>query len=259
MEKINTYVQLANSLLDEAGERARGYFRKPLDITLKEGGYPVTEADKEIETHIREVLAEHFPFHDILGEEYGVTDLFSAYLWVIDPIDGTTAFAAGKPTFATLIALYKDGKPLFGMIDQPVLRERWIGMRGKTTLLNQDVCAASSVGTLGKARLNCTTPDMFSQKQLGMFQRVRKLVASVSFGGDAYAYGLLAAGHVDVILEADLKFYDVAALIPIIEGAGGVITDWNGRKITTNFDGSCLAAANAELHTKVLEVLKGER
>ncbi|MDF3054732.1 MAG: histidinol phosphate phosphatase [Gammaproteobacteria bacterium] len=257
MRKKHTFLDHAIQLLDEAGQLSRRYFRMPLDITLKEGLYPVTQADTDIEMLIRSALATHYPFHDILGEEYGLTDLFSAYLWVIDPIDGTAAFAAGKPTFTSLIALYKDTKPLFGIIDQPILNERWVGISGEKTQFNGEICQANIATDLSSARLSCTTPEMFDQHDWRIFQSVRKQVASVSYGGDAYAYGLLARGYIDVILEADLKFYDVAALIPILEGAGAVITDWSGNTITPDFDGSCLAAANPQLHTKVLELVCG--
>lgn len=256
MGQTTSFLDRANQLLDEAGKLAREYFRMPLDITLKEGLYPVTQADTDIEMLIRAELSTHYPFHDILGEEYGLTDLFSAYLWVIDPIDGTAAFAAGKPTFTSLIALYKDTKPLFGIIDQPILNERWVGVAGERTLLNQSICEANIITDLSLARLSCTTPEMFTKDAWRVFQGIRSQVASVSYGGDAYAYGLLAAGHIDVILEADLKFHDVAPLVPILEGADAVITDWAGDPLTPDFDGTCIAAANRELHNKVLALMK---
>lgn len=249
-------IQLAHSLADQAGKIARDYFRKPLDLKLKTGRYLVTEADQAIEQYLRDTILTHYPDHGILGEEYGTTGEASEYLWVIDPIDGTTAFAAGKPTFTTLIALIKNDKPLFGLIDQPILKERWMGIRHQKTQMNTQFCQPSRINLLAEARLNCTTPDMFQDlRSQKIFSALKKTVMSISYGGDAYAYGLLAMGYIDVILEADLKFYDVATLIPVIEGAGGIVTDWQGHPLTQTFDGTCLAAANVDLHRQALEVI----
>ena len=156
-----------------------------------------------------------------------------------------------------MIALLENDIPTLSVIDQAISKERWIGQQGTASTLNGQAVQTSKIAELSFARMNCTTPYMFiSPEEKTAFERLRKAVRLTSFSGDAYAYGLLASGHIDVILEADLKYYDVAALIPIIEGAGGIITDWQGQKITPQFHGQCLATGNAELHAQALQVIK---
>jgi histidinol phosphatase-like enzyme (inositol monophosphatase family) len=262
-------LKIAHTLADTAGTIARTYFRKNPQTTMKESTLktgalnnekspksPVTEADLAIETALRAYLREHLPTHGILGEEYGLTEAKSEYLWVIDPIDGTTSFTCGKPTFCTLIACLKNDKPLLGIIDQPITHDRWVGVRGQTTTWNGQPCLVKDDATPAEdapnlIRFSCTTPEMFkTPAQQKTFAALRARASVMSYGGDAYAYGLLAGGHIDVILEADLQYYDVAALIPIIEGAGGSITDWQGRPLEREgFLGEVLACgAQATLH-----------
>ncbi len=246
-----------NALADSAAKISLKYFRQKFAIDRKSNSTPVTIADREIELHLRKLINQKFPEHQIVGEEFANQQSNSKYCWVIDPIDGTVAFSTGKPTFTTLIALLEDGVPFASVIDQPFLNERLIGINNQATKLNNGVVVSNQeIADIQNIRLNATTPYMFKTiEEQSKFAKLQKQVKLTSFGGDAYAFGLLARGHIDVIMEADLQYYDVAALIPIIEGAGGIISDWSGNKITQQFNGQCLASANIKLHEKVLELI----
>ena len=252
--KFAEYLDFANYLADQAALISQKYFRQQIPVDSKAGNYPVTIADREIELSLRELIKTNFPDHGIIGEEYANTDEEKPWCWVIDPIDGTVAFTAGKPVFTTLIALIFKGTPVLSIIDQSITKERFLGVYGESAFLNGHKLKTSYKTDLDTARLNATTPYMFiSDYEKAKFDVIRRKVKVTSFGGDAYAYGLLAAGHIDIIMEADLQYYDVAALIPIIEASGGIITDWQGNTITRKFNGQCLASANPILHKKVLE------
>lgn len=253
-ESLQLWLQHAHAMADLADDISRRYFRQAHQQNIKADSSPVTQADLEIEETLRQYIGRHLSDHGIWGEEFGVQSGTTDYMWIIDPIDGTTAFTQGKPTFTTLIALYQNDEPLLGIISQAYLRERWIGSIHSLTLLNTQTCQTSSQTELNKARLSATTPQMFvTPQEQSCFAALRDASGVRSFGGDAYAFGLLAAGYIDVILEASLKYYDIAALIPIIEGAGGVISNWQGEPLNVNFKGQCLASANAELHQQALE------
>jgi myo-inositol-1(or 4)-monophosphatase len=223
---------------------------------------PVTRADREAEQAIRTVIRRHFPEHDILGEEFGgaAQEDWQARpnCWVIDPLDGTRAFITGRPMFGTLIALLQNGVPVLGLIDQPVTRERWVGLSGQQTRFAGPL--GGTIGTrcctgLDTAELSCTSPDMLGAER-PRWQRLADTVARVTWGGDCYAYGLLALGHIDIVAERDMKLWDYAALVPVVEGAGGMITDWRGGPLRPGSDGTVLAAANAQLHSAAVEGLK---
>lgn len=253
------FVRFSCMLADTAGQIALKGFRSKLDLTEKSDSSPVSQVDLCIEREITNLISRKYPQHGIMGEEYGVTQGSSPYEWVIDPIDGTSNFIAGKPCFTTLISLLFEGQPILGVIDQPITKERWIGQVGVPTLFNSLPCGSSLKDEDGHEvdsylRLACTTPFMFQADEYQVFKTIAKIANSVSFGGDAYNYGLLALGHIDIVMEADLKFYDIAALIPVVEGAGGVITDWRGRSIGRNsFDGQVLASKSITLHKKILD------
>lgn len=248
--------EFANFLADEAAQISRKYFRKTLQIDSKENKTPVTIADREIELRLRELIKQHYPVHGIIGEEFANSAEQAEFCWVLDPIDGTVAFSAGKPTFTTLVALLQNNQPLLSVIDQPISQERFSASRGGKAHLNQQALTTSNIDKLSDVRLNATTPYMFTTPdEQAKFELLRKQVRLTSFGGDAYAFGLLAAGHIDVIMEADLQYYDIAALMPIIEAAGGVISDWQGLPLTRDFNGQCLACANYELQQLVLALI----
>ncbi len=254
-EYLNELYSAGLTLADIAAKISKRYFKTQFVIDSKTGNYPVTVADYEIEKTIRSWLLEHYPNHNIIGEELPDQLSNSEYTWVIDPIDGTVAFSTGKPTFTTLISVLKCNKPIIGIIDQPILNERYIGIQDKGAWLNQNNLSTSEINCINQARLNATTPFMFNQSEYGLFNKLAKNVKLCAWGGDAYAYAALASGHIDIIMESDLKYYDVAALIPIIESSGGIITTWNGSPITSDFSGQCLASANLELHDLALKII----
>ena len=248
-------IAFADRLADVGGRTARRYFRTRLDVDSKADETPVTSADREAEEAMRAAIEEAWPGHGIIGEEYGAVREGAAFVWVLDPIDGTKAFIAGKPTFGTLIALLEDGVPILGVIDQPVLGERWIGAAGRPTMFNGAPAATRRCAALDGAILNATSPDMFEDEDAVRFDRISAAAKLTLFGGDCYAYGLLASGFIDLVVEADLKPYDYCALIPVVEGAGGVITDWQGAGLTLESDGRVAAAGDPALHRRAIEVL----
>ncbi|MFQ3614119.1 MAG: histidinol-phosphatase [Cyanobacteriota bacterium] len=252
------WIELAQALADAAGAVIRPLFRGDLQAEYKEARSPiVTVADREAERAMRALLTAQVPDHNILGEEFGLHQTGSPYTWVLDPLDGTIAFSTGKPTFGTLIALLEDDRPILGVIDQPILRERWLGVQGQPTQFNRQPAQTKTNTDLGRAYLSCTTPDLFTQPdQQRRFQQLSQSVHITSYGGDCYQYGLLASGHIDVVMECGLALYDFAALIPVIEGCGGVITDWQGDPLTRASIGEVLAAANPSLHQQALAQIK---
>lgn len=254
-------LESAHTLADASGKAILRYFRKPLVVDNKAAGGaydPVTEADKAAERVIRRHLKALHPEHAILGEEMGHTPGNSRYTWVIDPIDGTRAFVTGMPLWGTLIGLTYDGHAEFGMMDQPFTGERvwsssngaqWRGPDGRVRRIKAAPCQR-----LADARFTTTTPDMFvSPAEKETFTRLKSGARLTRFGGDCYAYCLLAAGHIDVIVEAGLKPYDVVALVAIIEKAGGVITTWDGDRPEDG--GRIVASGDPRLHEAVLKVI----
>ncbi|MFS8742171.1 histidinol-phosphatase [Synechococcus sp. W70.1] len=256
------WIALAQALADAAGAVIRPLFRGELQAEYKEARSPiVTIADREAERAMRALLAAHVPEHNVLGEEFGFHQTGSPYTWVLDPLDGTIAFSTGKPTFATLIALLEEDRPILGIIDQPVLRERWVGVQGQPTRWitpsTQQLSRSKATTDLSRASLSCTTPDLFAQPdQQQRFQQLSRLVHITSYGGDGYQYGLLASGYIDLVMECGLALYDFAALVPVIEGSGGVITDWSGDPLTRTSRGEVLAAANPTLHRQALAAIQ---
>jgi inositol-phosphate phosphatase / L-galactose 1-phosphate phosphatase / histidinol-phosphatase len=247
----------AEQMTNTAGEIIRRYYNKSLIYSTKADFTPVTEADREVESTLRAIIRAGFPNHGIIGEEFGSHQPDSEFIWVIDPIDGTKSFIIGRPIFGTLIALVQKNVPVIGILDQPILGERWTGIRGYSTYMrNTPVHTRSGVG-LKKAVFCTTSPDLFGENDIEAFRRLRDEVQYTIYGGDCYSYGLLARGTVDIILESALKPYDFLAMRPIIEGAGGVITDWNGERLTINSDGRVLATGSPELHSQVLSLING--
>ncbi|MBV8455229.1 MAG: inositol monophosphatase family protein [Acetobacteraceae bacterium] len=238
-------VAAAQAAADVAGAVIRPFFRSNLTIAHKADRTPVTIADRTAEQAMRAVLSERFPEHGLQGEEFGI-DLPEARLrWVLDPIDGTKAFITGRPQFGTLIALMEDGVPILGIIDQPVTRERWIGVAGERTrflgMFGTPACRPCP--SLSDAELSCTGPHVLGGDS-ARWEWLADQVRRVSWGGDCYAYGLLALGQIDLIAESTMKVWDWAALVPVIEGAGGRITDWDGQPLHPDGDGRVLAAGD---------------
>ncbi|MGJ3648533.1 histidinol-phosphatase [Sphingomonas sp. GlSt437] len=248
-------IDLAQRLAEAAGAAIRPYFRKPHGLETKPDQSPVTLADREAEAAMRRLIEQAFPADAIIGEEYGVKDGTSGRAWVLDPIDGTRAFITGRPIFGTLISLVVDGWPLLGIIDQPILRERWLGVMGQPTLLNGQPLRTRSCTALADALLATSSPAYFDDGQLHAFEHVDALVRSTVLGGDCYNYGLVAGGWLDLVVEANLKLHDFAALVPVVEGAGGRMCDWQGDPLTADSAGEVIAAGDPARIDDIVEAL----
>lgn len=252
---IEADIILIQRLAAAADRAIAPYFRANAPIEQKEDFSPVTAADRAAETVIRDMLAHDRPTDGIFGEEFGISRGHSGRIWVIDPIDGTRGFVAGRPLYGTLIALMEDGRPILGFLSAGAAGDRWIGctVGAPRTVLNGQPVRTRACPALGSARAASTHPNVFSAAGHASFQRIGRSVADMLFGGDCYNYGLLAAGHLDLVMEENLKPYDWAALVPIIQGAGGLITDWQGEPLTLASEGRVLAAGDARVHREALE------
>lgn len=254
-----------HQLADAAGEASLPFFRTALGATDKNVGGafdPVTEADKAAEAAMRRLIGAQFPNHGVVGEEFGTQGASAEFVWTLDPIDGTRAFLCGLPLWGTLIGLGKNGAPVYGMMSQPFTRERFFGDGaradwrgpGREGGLVERRLATRPCAALGEATLMTTSPHLFSGETEAAFARVAQECRLVRYGGDCYAYCMLAAGHVDLVIETGLKSYDIAPLIPIIEGAGGVVTNWEGGSAAQG--GSVIAAGDARLHAAAMARLR---
>lgn len=259
MDDVERRVAFAQVLADAAGAVIGPYFRSPVAMTDKgRPGFfdPVTEADRRAEEVMRKSIASEFPKDGIIGEEFGAMPGTSGFDWVLDPIDGTRSFLAGNPLWGTLIGLEHHGRTVLGVLDQPFLRERFTGCkttelrdrRGTTTLHTRECAALADA-------LICTTHPItyFDGQQRARFHRLELACRFSRYGGDCYSYALLAMGHVDLVVEAGLKHWDVAALIPLITGAGGTLTGWNGDPVPRG--GNVIAAGDPRIHAAAVELL----
>lgn len=240
---LSAETALAHRLADAAGDAIRPLFRTGVESEAKDDASPVTIADRAAEQAMRALIEAEFPGDGIHGEEFGIKEGTSGRQWVLDPIDGTTSFLAGRPIFGTLIALLVDGFPVLGMMDQPIAKERWLGIAGKPTLLNGAPVTTRRCRELTGATLATTGPHYFDEQQGHIFMSLASKTdhKRMVMGGDCYNYAMLASGHIDVVCEAGLKLYDFAALVPIVEGAGGTMCDWEGFPLHAGSDGHVLA------------------
>src|ERR1700730_289600 len=248
-------------LAAKSGEVILPFFRTSLSIDNKStiGRFdPVTAADRAAEAAMRALIRKAFPAHGIVGEEYGSENAGAEYVWMLDPIDGTKSFICGMPAWGTLIALTRSGEPIFGMMHQPFLRESFSGdgeaasYRGPA---GERQLAVRSCGALDDAVLFTTSPLLMAEEDRGAFVRVEERVRLSRYGGDCYAYCMLAAGHIDLVIETELKPHDVIPLVPIIAGAGGVITTWEGGSAAAG--GRIIAAGDKRVHAAAMAMLKG--
>lgn len=252
---MNHYTTLAQQLATTSQTILREAFRQSTH-KLKTDASPVTQADKDVEQALRKLIITTYPTHGIFGEEYGAHNPDADYQWIIDPIDGTRAFACGIPSFGTLIGLRYHDDMLLGILNQPILQECWIGAQGEATMLNGAAIRTSATTTPSQAKIATTSPYLFSPQEKQQFDTLAKACAIQSFGGDCYNYGLLAAGHLDIIMEAGLKPYDILPLLPILHGAGAHITDWGGHAINTHAATiNILVSANQSLHEQALGII----
>lgn len=254
-------VDLAERLADTARQVVLGYFGGQFADSDKGDATPVTEADRAAERAMRDLIATDYPDDGIIGEEYGSERTDAAHVWILDPIDGTKQFITGKPSFGSLIALRSNGRTEIGVIEMSVLGERWVGVRGRATV-HRDGMAARTVRTrvctrLDQASLCVTGPDTFdTPDRLARLDRLRNDARVTVYGGDCHNYGLLASGCCDVVADGGMSTYDYAALIPVIEGAGGVISDFDGNALTEG-EADVLAAGDPRVHAEARRAIHG--
>jgi myo-inositol-1(or 4)-monophosphatase len=255
------FAAFVDRLAAAAGDAILPFFRTTLSVENKSRGEwfdPVTAADRAAEMAMRTLIRNTFPEHGIIGEEYGEERTGAEYVWVLDPIDGTKSFISGMPAWGTLIALTRNGEPVYGMMHQPFTRERFTGDGGAATYrgpAGERALRARRCAGLPDAILMTTSPLLMSAEERAAFERVEKAVRLSRYGGDCYAYCMLAAGHVDLVIESALKPYDVIPLIPIITGAGGTMTTWDGGAATRG--GRIIAAGDRRVHEAAMTILNG--
>jgi inositol-phosphate phosphatase / L-galactose 1-phosphate phosphatase / histidinol-phosphatase len=249
---------LANRLADAAGDAIRPFFRAGFPHEAKPDASPVTEADRAAEAAIRRILDAECPRDGIIGEEYGEKAGTSGRTWIIDPIDGTVSFMAGRPIFGSLVALLEENWPVLGVIDQCINKERWVGATGYPTTLNGVAVKSRSCRSLSDATLATSGPQYFSQHDGDHFMALAAKTAHkrMLFGGDCYNYALLASGHIDIVVEAGLKLHDFAALVPVIMGSGGIMSDWSGDPLHADSNGHVIAVGDPARLEDVLEALQ---
>lgn len=247
----------AHHLADEATIISRQYYGQKLPIINKADDTPVTVADRSIEQKLRQIVEQERPDDGIVGEEFGIKDSKSGYTWVFDPIDGTKSFTIARPTFGNLIGLCQEEIPVLGMINQPILNERWFGQAGQQTTFNGNPVSCRPCPILKEAIFGTGSATQICHNDPARLSRIEKATRFSVFQGDCYFYGLLANGMIDVIVEDHLGIYDFIALVPIIEGAGGVITDWDGKPKTLHGNKTLIAAGAKNIHQDILELVRG--
>ncbi len=252
-------VALAKRLADAAGAAIRPLFRGDWQAETKSDDTAVTEADRAAEAAMRAIIEEIRPEDGIIGEEYGTRNESAGRQWVLDPIDGTQSFVAGRAMFGTLIALMQDGWPVLGVIDQPIQRERWVGRIGEGTTLNGQPVKTRPCRAIEGMSVATTSPHCFDARQSDAYLNI---IANAYpkrpwpvYGGDCYNYALLASGHLDLVIETGLKVYDYAALVPVVEGAGGMMADWQGNPLDADSDGTVIALGDPARLEDVLEAM----
>lgn len=254
---LDAELALAHRLADAAREVIKPLFRQGISSERKADRSPVTEADRAAEEAMRRLITAEFPRDAVHGEEFGATTGNSGRTWVLDPIDGTTAFMAGRPIFGTLIALVQEGWPVLGIIDQPILGERWVGVTGTPTTFNGSPIRTRACPSLADAALATTGPHYFDDHDGEHFMALAAKTdhKRMVMGGDCYNYATLALGQLDIVCEANLKLHDFAALVPVVEGAGGVMCDWNGEPLHAGSSGHVLALGDPARVEDVVEAL----
>jgi len=247
--------QFAGELADTARPILQRYFRNLAAASEKADRTPVTEADRQVEAALRAAIAARYPHHGIVGEEYGRHTPEAEFVWVLDPIDGTRAFIAGQPLFGTLIALLHRGQPVVGTIDQPILQERWLGIAGRGSFFNGRTIGVRAERPLAQTVGFSSLPELLSEREWAGLAQLRSRAGLVRYEGDCYAYGLLALGQIDWVIERDLAPYDFCALVPVVQEAGGYIADWQGNPLTLAAGDTTVAASSRQLAAQVAGTL----
>lgn len=242
-------------MADASGELIRIECQKKFNVEIKGDGSPVTSVDKAAEMSVRSIISELHPDHGIIGEEHGSSAPDSEFVWVIDPIDGTLPFLAGFPVFGTLIALLHQGQPVLGVINMPITQERWMGVTGRSTTYNGKQARTRNCTNLASAMMSTSNPDYYDKTSLPALQRMRQATKLNVYGGSCMAYGQIASGCIDVGIDVLFDVVDYLAFVPIISGAGGIITDWDAKPLDINSGDRIIAAGDIRTHAEALKVL----
>jgi inositol-phosphate phosphatase / L-galactose 1-phosphate phosphatase / histidinol-phosphatase len=252
-------INFANHLADVSQKIAQKYFRQENGEIIKDDDSPVTKADREIEEIIRKEIIKKFPTHGIIGEEFGNFQIDADFVWILDPIDGTSSFIVGRPIFGTLITLTHKGKSVLGIMNQPITNERWIGIQGDGSYFNGRKIKTRNSTEISDAVICSSSSFYFQNGNEEVLKRIENNLKyqkiGLIYGGDCYSYASLASGFVDISLDPSLKVYDYAALQPIIEMAGGIITDWQGNDLNLRSGVNVVASSNKILHEKILKLI----
>lgn len=257
MQPTEDLVHHAAEMARLAAGAARGYFRGRLGVEFKPDESPVTQADRGVEAQVRAYLAQHFPDHGIFGEEQGKSGLDRKHLWVIDPIDGTRSFLSGHPLFGFLLGHLIDGVPRIGVIGMPALNETYLGISGHGASRDGQAIRVSAQVDPDRAILYINEPERLYRNQPQVFDRLLKFGQTRRFAYDCYQYALLAAGHIDALVDYGLEPYDFLPVLPVVQAAGGMMTDWDGAPLTLNSGGRVVAAATPALHDALLDLVNG--
>jgi histidinol phosphatase-like enzyme (inositol monophosphatase family) len=256
-DDLQAYRDFAERLADASREILRAAHRRAVPGEAKGDGSPVTAVDQAVEDRIRDMIGKAFPNHGVVGEERGASSPERDFVWVIDPIDGTLPFLAGFPVFGTLIALLREGAPVLGVIDMPVTEERWVGCEGRATTRNGMPARVKPCGDLASALLSTSNPDFYDEVDLEVLQRLKAATSWTVYGASCLAYAQIASGRIDLGIDVAFDVFDYLALVPVIRGAGGVITDWEGAPLTLRSGDRFVAAGDGRVHARALEYLAG--
>lgn len=256
-EQVADLLRFAEELADASRAILAEALNRPPAVETKADRSPVTALDKAVEQRLRAMIEARYPRHGIRGEEFGTKDGGAEHVWVLDPIDGTGPFIAGIPVFGTLIGLARGGQPLLGVADHPVTRERWSGATGLPSRVNGRAVRSRRGAPLEAAMMSSSSPDFYAPDEWARYVRLRQEVGWAVYGGSCYAYCQLASGRIDLSVDCSLDVYDILPLEPIIRGAGGLVTDWEGRGIHLEWRGRVLAGGDPALHARALEILRG--
>lgn len=255
--EVAELLRFAEELADASRAILTEALSQPPKVETKADKSPVTALDKAVETKLRAMIEARYPSHGIQGEEFGSKNRGAEHLWVLDPIDGTGPYIAGIPVFGTLIGLARGGKPLLGVADHPVTRERWTGAQGLPSRLNGKTVRTRHGAPLAAAMMSSSSPDFYAPAEWERYQRLRREVSWSVYGGSCYAYMQLASGRIDLSVDCSMDLYDILPLVPVIEGAGGIVTDWAGRRIDSEWKGQVLAGGDPAVHAQALRILGG--
>jgi histidinol phosphatase-like enzyme (inositol monophosphatase family) len=252
---LSEFAASISTMADASGELIRTEQLKAFDLQIKDDGSPVTSVDKAAEMSIRDIIAELHPDHGIIGEEHPPSAADSEFVWAIDPIDGTLPFLAGFPVFGTLIALLHNGVPVLGVIDMPMTRERWIGGSNLPSTHNGKPVRTRACENLAAALMSTSNPDFYDDSTVPALKRMQQVTRLSVYGGSCMAYAQIASGRIDVGIDVQFDVFDYLALVPIINGAGGIITDWNGDALDIKSGDRFIAAGDERTHAEALQVL----